>query len=124
MTSPINYVIGQTTVTCSYLFVRESPPVHLTSLIVPTNCTGEQGEDFFLIESGTVLCTQAKSATDATEMALLNLGAGDYFGEMALMLDEPRAANCIAGGGQVVILGKNEIEDENAVAEGCSYTDQ
>ncbi|CAM9429197.1 unnamed protein product, partial [Sphacelaria rigidula] len=65
---------------------------------------GEHGEDFFLIESGTVSCTQAKSATDLTEMALLTLGAGDYFGEMALMLDEPRAANCIAGGGRVTCL--------------------
>lgn len=54
-----------------------------------------------MIESGIVSCTQAKSATDATEMALLTLGAGDYFGEMALMLDEPRAANCIAAGGKV-----------------------
>lgn len=57
-----------------------------------------------MIESGTVLCTQAKSATDATEMPLLNLGAGDYFGEMALMLDEPRAANCIAVADQVIMM--------------------
>lgn len=62
---------------------------------------GEQGEDFFLVESGVVSCTQAKSATDATEMSLLSLGPGDYFGEMALMLDEPRAANCIASRGMV-----------------------
>lgn len=48
-----------------------------------------------------VSCTQAKSATDPTEMQLLTLGAGDYFGEMALMLDEPRAANCVAIGGKV-----------------------
>lgn len=47
------------------------------------------------------MCTQARSATDATEMPLLKLGPCDYFGEMALMLDEPRAANCIADGGEV-----------------------
>lgn len=62
---------------------------------------GQQGEDFFLIEEGVVSCTQAKSATDPTEMSLLTLGPGEYFGEMALMLDEPRAANCIAVQGNV-----------------------
>lgn len=47
-------------------------------------------------------CTQAKSATDPTEISLLTLGKGEYFGEMALMLEEPRAANCIATGGKVL----------------------
>ncbi|CAN0206792.1 unnamed protein product, partial [Ascophyllum nodosum] len=65
---------------------------------------GENGEDFFLIESGTVSCTQAKSATDPNEMQLLTLETGDYFGEMALMLDEPRAANCVAVRGKVKCL--------------------
>ncbi|CAM9860220.1 unnamed protein product [Scytosiphon promiscuus] len=65
---------------------------------------GQQGEDFFLIEEGVVSCTQAKSATDPTEMSLLTLGKGEYFGEMALMLEEPRAANCIATEGKVKCL--------------------
>ena len=74
-----------------------SPP----SCVVPCRDIGENGEDFFLIESGTVSCTQAKSATDPNEMQLLTLETGDYFGEMALMLDEPRAANCVAVRGKV-----------------------
>ncbi|CAM9656305.1 unnamed protein product [Pylaiella littoralis] len=65
---------------------------------------GQQGEDFFLIEAGEVSCTQAKSAADPTEISLLKLGPGEYFGEMALMLDEPRAANCIATEGTVMCL--------------------
>eukprot|EP00903_Cladosiphon_okamuranus_P007650 g7418.t1 len=65
---------------------------------------GQQGEDFFLIEDGVVSCTQAKSATDPTEISLLTLGKGEYFGEMALMLEEPRAANCIATEGKVRCL--------------------
>jgi Cyclic nucleotide-binding domain len=35
---------------------------------------------------------------------LLTLKDGDYFGEMSLMLDEPRAANCIAVEGPVRCL--------------------
>ena len=54
-----------------------------------------------MIEDGVVSCTQAKSATDPTEISLLTLGQGEYFGEMALMLEEPRAANCIATDGKV-----------------------
>ncbi|KAG5180035.1 putative cGMP-dependent protein kinase [Tribonema minus] len=57
---------------------------------------GEQGDTFYLIEEGAVQCTQWRSATDTTEAPLLTLSPGDYFGEMALMLEEPRAANCIA----------------------------
>lgn len=55
-----------------------------------------------MIQSGKVSCTQFKSPTDPTEMLLLTLAAGDYFGEMALMLEEARAANCIAFGGKVI----------------------
>ncbi|CAM9208512.1 unnamed protein product, partial [Phaeothamnion confervicola] len=65
---------------------------------------GEQGDAFYLIQEGVVRCTQWRSATDASEVPLLTLSAGDYFGEMALMLEEPRAANCIAAGGPVSCL--------------------
>ncbi len=57
---------------------------------------GEPGEDFFLIESGGVRCTHTKR--DGSAQELVTLGRGDHFGEMALMLDEPRHANCIAIG--------------------------
>ena len=55
---------------------------------------GEQGDDFFIIESGEVKCTHAKPG--GGEQHLLTLKRGDYFGEMALMLDEPRHANVVA----------------------------
>ncbi len=65
---------------------------------------GDTGDTFYLIESGNVRCTQYKSSTDTTEVPLLNLKEGEYFGEMALMLEEPRAAHCIAVNGPVSCL--------------------
>jgi len=56
---------------------------------------GEQGETFFLIQAGTVKCSQKKRGS-STNIDLVDLGAGEYFGEMALMLDEPRHANVVA----------------------------
>jgi len=51
---------------------------------------GDQGDDFFLVKEGQVKCTHQNQTQ---EQVLLELGPGDYFGEMALMLDEPRHAN-------------------------------
>ena len=53
----------------------------------------EHGETFYIIEEGRVKCTHRRSETDDTETDLIELAAGDYFGEMALLLDEPRHAN-------------------------------
>lgn len=57
---------------------------------------GDVGDCFYIIEDGAVKCTQVKAT--GREVELLTLRAGDYFGEMALMLDESRHANCIAVG--------------------------
>jgi cGMP-dependent protein kinase len=57
---------------------------------------GDEGDTFYLIEEGRVKCTHRRSETDDTETDLIELAAGDYFGEMALLLDEPRHANVIA----------------------------
>lgn len=63
---------------------------------------GEQGDCFYIIEEGEVKCTQTKTLGRAIE--LLTLKEGDYFGEMALMLNETRHANCIAIGSTVKCL--------------------
>jgi cAMP-dependent protein kinase regulator len=52
---------------------------------------GEKGEDFFLIESGT-----AEVYKDDLKECLKTYGKGDYFGELALLNDAPRAASVIA----------------------------
>ena len=57
---------------------------------------GDEGDTFYIIESGAVRCTQSKA--DGREVELVTLRAGDYFGEMALMLNETRLATCTAVG--------------------------
>lgn len=58
---------------------------------------GDEGETFYLIVEGEVICTSSEAGTKI-EKELMTLGVGDYFGEMALMLNQPRQANCIAHG--------------------------
>lgn len=55
---------------------------------------GDIADSFFIIEEGEVKCTQIKS--NGHEVNLITLKKGDYFGEMALMLNDKRHANCIA----------------------------
>ena len=53
---------------------------------------GEEGNKFYLIEEGEVYAT--KGGEEAKE--LLHYKAGDYFGERALLKNEPRYCNVIA----------------------------
>src|SRR5512145_2764234 len=55
---------------------------------------GDQGEALFLIRSGQVKVTVV--AEDGREVILSVLGAGSFFGEMALLDDEPRSAHVFA----------------------------
>lgn len=55
---------------------------------------GDAGEALFLIRSGQVKVTVASE--DGREVILSVLGAGSFFGEMALLDDEPRSAHVIA----------------------------
>ncbi|DAZ94562.1 TPA: hypothetical protein N0F65_004178, partial [Lagenidium giganteum] len=59
---------------------------------------GEEGNTFYIIVEGKVRCTSRGLGADAAEKELMMLYRGNYFGEMALMLNEPRQANCIAVG--------------------------
>lgn len=63
---------------------------------------GEQGDEMFVILSGTVLIS--KFIPGAGDEALTFLGRGDYFGEMALIDDEPRSAGARAHDGGVTVL--------------------
>jgi len=55
---------------------------------------GDAGEALFLIRSGQVKVTVASE--DGREVILSVLGPGSFFGEMALLDDEPRSAHVIA----------------------------
>lgn len=58
---------------------------------------GEPGDDFYIIVEGQALVMQNRAeGEDSTEVG--RLGPSDYFGEIALLLDRPRAATVVASG--------------------------
>ncbi|OBZ86427.1 cAMP-dependent protein kinase regulatory subunit [Choanephora cucurbitarum] len=57
---------------------------------------GDAGENFYLIESGEAIFY--KSLPDGTQKQVMVGKKGDYFGELSLLNDEPRAATVIANG--------------------------
>ncbi|RHY19526.1 hypothetical protein DYB32_010216 [Aphanomyces invadans] len=70
---------------------------------------GDEGHTFYIVVEGTVQCTTS-STYDGKEKPLMTLTKGQYFGEMALMLNEPRQANCIAHGTvSCYVLGRQDF---------------
>jgi cAMP-dependent protein kinase regulator len=64
---------------------------------------GEPGENFFILESGSAEVYKAGNST-----CLKAYSKGDYFGELALLNDAPRAASVVAKSDvKVAKLGKN-----------------
>merc|ERR1719498_836260 len=62
---------------------------------------GDQGNEFFIIEEGECKASKKSDYGDAKE---LPLKAGDYFGELALLNNEPRAASVICTSDKVQLL--------------------
>lgn len=69
---------------------------------------GDQGDEFFMVKSGRVVCKDIRSG--GTAVPDLALGPGDFFGERALLLSEPRAANVVATGNvSCLVLGRSDF---------------
>jgi len=58
---------------------------------------GSPGNDFYIIEEGTAIVYQRRSEEEP-QVEVGRLGSSDYFGEIALLLDRPRAATVVANG--------------------------
>merc|ERR1712168_1300578 len=59
---------------------------------------GEAGNDFFIIVEGTAIVTQFRNDESDEPVEVGRLGPSDYFGEIALLLDRPRAATVTGRG--------------------------
>ena len=71
---------------------------------------GEEGQTFYLIMSGKAVATKTLEPGNAP-VEVFQYGPGDYFGERALMKNEPRAANIIATTTlQVVALDRHSFK--------------
>jgi putative ABC transport system ATP-binding protein len=83
---------------------------------------GDSGEEFFLIGQGSV--DVRKSNGSAAETRIVTLGPGKFFGERALLVDEPRNATCAAASDQVeaYVLGKADFKQ--ALEMSASFKDQ
>lgn len=71
---------------------------------------GEKGNDFFIILEGTAVVYQ-KPSDDEAAVEVSKLGPSDYFGEIALLFDRPRAATVKAKGPlKCVKMDRNRFE--------------
>jgi cGMP-dependent protein kinase len=73
---------------------------------------GEAGEACFVIRSGSFRVTRTREGSDAVEVIAERLSAGDVFGEMALLKDEPRMATVSATSDAAILqIGRAAFEE-------------
>jgi putative ABC transport system ATP-binding protein len=83
---------------------------------------GDPGEEFFLIGEG--LVDVRKVAADGQDQHIATLETGKFFGERALLVDEPRNATCIAASDWVEILVLGKADFKHAIDTSASFKDQ
>lgn len=80
---------------------------------------GQPGNDMYLILKGSVGVYVSNSIDVQTEIC--RLGVGDFFGEMALLDNQPRSASCIALEGVVcVAISKDKLQQCIALLPGLA----
>ena len=72
---------------------------------------GEKGDRFYVIETGCVSVSQ--TAATGRDRVLGQLAAGQSFGEIALLCDEPRSATVSAAAGEVTccVIARRDFKD-------------
>jgi CRP-like cAMP-binding protein len=65
-----------------------------------------------------------KDGAGVEDRLVASIGAGDFFGERVLIVDEPRNATCIAGSGRVEVLALGKAGFRHAMATSASFKDQ
>ena len=77
---------------------------------------GDVGDTFYVISEGECVCTKTPQE-GGDELELVRLGANAWFGELALLKDEPRAANVKAsekGPVKVVVVSRRIFKEISA----------
>eukprot|EP00929_Paragymnodinium_shiwhaense_P014047 TRINITY_DN12191_c0_g1_i1.p1 TRINITY_DN12191_c0_g1~~TRINITY_DN12191_c0_g1_i1.p1 ORF type:complete len:417 (+),score=119.97 TRINITY_DN12191_c0_g1_i1:158-1408(+) len=62
----------------------------------------DPGDRFYMVEEGSLYATKVKS--DAGEQRVMDYGPGDYFGELSLLNNKPRAASVIVSSDKAKVL--------------------
>jgi putative ABC transport system ATP-binding protein len=83
---------------------------------------GDPGEEFFLIGQGSVDVRKRMSGIEDTHLTLLS--AGNFFGERALIVDEPRNATCAAASDEVEIFALGKTDFKLALETSASFRGQ
>jgi putative ABC transport system ATP-binding protein len=82
---------------------------------------GDPGEEFFLIGDGLV---DVRKADGGQDKSLATLGAGKFFGERALLVDEPRNATCVAASDRIEVFTLGKADFKQAIDASASFKDQ
>ena len=73
-------------------------------------CEGDVGDSAYMVASGK--CRAFRTRSDGSQETLAEMGVGDVFGEVALLLEEPRAASVEAvEPTTVLVLDKRTMQE-------------